>query len=148
MHYNLLSQIMRIMLVSKRCFLLSSNLISTLQITVSNIILILAQIGDIVFYRIQKMSYITAYRLKIFEGVLNYLNLHKINAWYIFFIMHGHLQKLCAQLLVLLLKKIKLLYILLADSNLFKLLIAIKCSESRLATLQIFFFFHYRLYRY
>ena len=44
------------------------------------------------FYKTQKISYISAYRLKISKGVLvllNYLNLYKISEWYIPFIMYG-----------------------------------------------------------
>ena len=69
-----------------------------------------------IFYRIYKIFYITSYKLKIFECVLvslNCLNLYKINAWYISFILYGHHLKLCAiAFIVLLLKKLNYLYIL------------------------------------
>ena len=63
MHYSLRSQIIRSMLVSKRCFRLRLNLICSLQITLA--ILILVWAGGIVFYRVRKMSCIMIYRLKI-----------------------------------------------------------------------------------
>ena len=47
----------------------------------------------------QKMLHITAYGLKILKNILvfsNYLNLYKINEWYLSFIMYGHHLKLCA----------------------------------------------------
>ena len=48
-HYSLWSQIIRSMLVYVQCFLLRSNLICALQITVPHTILILAGAGCIVF---------------------------------------------------------------------------------------------------
>ena len=64
------------------------------------------------------MSYIPAYRLKIFEDVLvllNYLNLHKVNVWYTSLNMYhvwSSLGIMYRTLIVLLLKNIKLFYIL------------------------------------
>ena len=68
-HYNLWSQIIRSMLVSKRCFRLRSNLICFYWITFPRTIFILVWAGGIVFYRAHKMSFIMDYRLKMLEDV-------------------------------------------------------------------------------
>ena len=65
----------------------------------------------IVFYSIHKMSYITAYRLKIFECVLallNYLNVYKINVWYTSFIMYDYRWQCVQHLIFFLLENLKL----------------------------------------
>ena len=69
---------------------------------------------------------------------------------YIFHYVRSPLEIMCIAFLVLLLENTKLFYILLlfclyieilAVSSLFKCLIAIKCLESRVETLQIFYLF-------
>ena len=98
------------------------------------------------------MSCITTYRLKIFEEVLvlsNYLNLYKINMVHIFHHVWSLFEIMWIAFIVLLLKTLNYLCLLrffvclcveiLTDSNLFKCLIANKCSESWVETLQIFF---------
>ena len=80
-----------------------------------------------------------------------YLNLYKINLWQVSFIIYGHHWKLCAEIYILLLENTTSFYILLLFclyievlpvSSLFKCPIAIKCSESREETLQIFLVTH------
>ena len=80
--------------------------------------------------------------------LLNYFNLYEINVRYIAFIMYVHHWKLYAQHLQFFYSKTLnyfthyVLFVLniefLDDSNLFKCLIAVRNSESRVETLQIF----------
>ena len=96
-----------------------------------------------------KMSCITAIRLKILKENFNiYLNLYKIlSLSYIFHYIWSSPEIMCIAFIVLLLKNSKLFYTLLlfclyieilAFSSLFKYLITIKYSESRVEKLQIF----------
>ena len=96
-----------------------------------------------------KMWCITVYRLKILEGVSAFIWIctKLICGIYLSLCIWSSLKIMCIAFIVLLLEYSKLFYILLlfclyieilAVSSFFKGLIAIKCSESRVETLQIF----------
>ena len=103
------------------------------------------------------MSCITVYRRIIHEGVsvFRWICTKLICNIYLSLYM-AITEIMCLAFRVLLLEISKLLYILLlfclyieilALSSLFKCLIAIKCSESRVETLQILFFFLFRSFK-